>query len=112
MGGDRQGGTEDDASVFAWLQGWYARHCDGEWEHHYGVTIQSADNPGWVVTIDLAGTELVGRPFAEVKWESGEGDWVWCFLRDGAFSGGGGPHNLAAILAVFRDWAEGIDDDP
>ena len=64
-----------------------------------------------MVTIDLAGTELAGRPFAEVRRGSGEQDWVWCFLRDGTFSGGGGPHNLADILGVFRDWAEGIDDD-
>ena len=98
-----------DDSVFAWLQGWYARHCDGEWEHDYGVTIQSADNPGWVVTIDLVGTELAGRPFAEVKREASEHDWVWCFVRESAWQGGGGPHNLADVLAVFRDWAEGTE---
>lgn len=30
---------------------WYRRKADGEWEHINGITIESADNPGWVVKV-------------------------------------------------------------
>src|ERR1700682_6352449 len=40
------------------LQDWYTAHRDGDWEHQYGVTIESLDNPGWWVRIDLQQTEL------------------------------------------------------
>lgn len=29
------------------LDDFYQRHCNGEWEHSYGVTIATCDNPGW-----------------------------------------------------------------
>ena len=38
-----------------WLQQWYYAHCDDTWEHQHGITIQSLDNPGWLVKVDLAG---------------------------------------------------------
>jgi hypothetical protein len=51
------------------LSRWYAHHCDGEWEHHHDIAIETTDNPGWWVKIDLAGTELEGRAFpAILKW--------------------------------------------
>jgi len=30
-----------------WLQQWYSEHCDGAWEHGFGITIETIDNPGW-----------------------------------------------------------------
>ena len=41
-----------------WLQNWYTDQCNGEWEHEYGVNIQTSDNPGWIIDIDLAFTPL------------------------------------------------------
>jgi hypothetical protein len=32
--------------ILPWLQGWYATQCDGDWEHEYGVSIETLDNPG------------------------------------------------------------------
>jgi len=29
---------------------WYQYRCDGEWEHRYGMMIETCDNPGWQVT--------------------------------------------------------------
>ena len=40
------------------LQAWYAEQCDGKWENDQGVSIQSCDNPGWWIKIDLQGTRL------------------------------------------------------
>lgn len=38
------------------IQSWFAERCNGEWEHEFGITIETLDNPGWRVRIDLAGT--------------------------------------------------------
>ena len=35
---------------------WHKSNCNGDWEHSYGVTIETLDNPGWWVKIDLAET--------------------------------------------------------
>lgn len=35
------------------LEDWYQSNCDGDWEHGFGVTIESLDNPGWSLTADL-----------------------------------------------------------
>jgi hypothetical protein len=47
------------------LQMWYLGQCDGSWEHQFGVRIETLDNPGWSVTIDLDGTEYANARFPE-----------------------------------------------
>jgi hypothetical protein len=42
------------------LEDWYASRCDGDWERSFGITIETLDNPGWAVRIDLAETRLAG----------------------------------------------------
>ncbi len=54
-------------SVLADLRKWYESQCNEDWEHQYGVTIGTLDNPGWTVTIDLVNTDLEGREFEEAK---------------------------------------------
>ena len=49
--------------VFEWLQNWFKSQCDGDWEHEYGVKIETVDNPGWYVVINLTGTECEGCAF-------------------------------------------------
>ena len=44
--------------ILCWLQNWYHSNCDGGWEHLYGVKIDTLDNPGWSVAIDLEDTEI------------------------------------------------------
>ena len=36
-----------------WLQSWYAAQCNDTWEHDHGITIDTLDNPGWHVRIDV-----------------------------------------------------------
>lgn len=87
------------------LQQWYRSHCDGDWEHGYGVKIDTLDNPGWSVTIELTDTELVDRPFTEVQRLEHETDWIRCHVRDRKFEGYGGPLMLDEILTIFLSWA-------
>lgn len=41
-----------------WLSSWYRKECNGDWEHTYGISIQTLDNPGWSVRIDLLDTSF------------------------------------------------------
>lgn len=86
------------------LQDWYASNCDGDWEHEYAIRVTNIDNPGWSVTIPLAGTPLEGRPFAEVRWQRTADDWLLCRVEECAFLGDGGSQNLVDIIRVFVDW--------
>jgi hypothetical protein len=87
------------------LQAWYADQCDGEWEHRFGVRIETLDNPGWQVHIDVAGTALAGRVFTEVRDVGSELEWIHCKVVDGRFEAFGGPHMLDEILQRFLQWA-------
>lgn len=98
-----------------WLQQWYSAHCDGEWEHGFGVAIDTLDNPGWSVKIDLEGTELALTPFEPVKTAVSDTQWLHCRVterKEGAitrscqFEGFGGALNLEDIIKIFRTWAE------
>ena len=33
------------------IEEWFAKQCDRLWENFYGVTIESTDNPGWLVVV-------------------------------------------------------------
>ncbi|WP_425518070.1 Imm53 family immunity protein [Polymorphospora rubra] len=60
----------------AFLQSWYREQCDEEWEHEYGVRITTLDNPGWLVEIDLIGTEMEGCVREWSRTESSTGRWL------------------------------------
>lgn len=94
-------------SSLSWLQGWFASQCDDNWEHQNGIRIETLDNPGWALKVNLMFTPLEQRHFARVdeRFRSDD-DWVSCFVRDGNFCGFGGPANLIEIIEIFRGWAE------
>jgi|SRR5579859_5105198 len=110
-----------DHDVVDWLQEWYRARCDGNWEHHSGITITSLDNPGWLVRIQLRGTARAHQPFTTIaRGTSNEGwvqqgsdaNWLYCHIvtRDvpdePIFEGASGPLSLAEIIEVFRNWSE------
>ncbi len=88
------------------LQKWFSLNSDGEWEHSHGIRIETLDNPGWSVSVDLTSTPLDGMPFQGVNVENDDQEWYSCRVEDGIFKGWGGPHNLGNILEVFLQWAE------
>lgn len=57
-------------SVLGDLQNFYA-NCNGDW-HLYGVRINTLDNPGWSVKIDLEETNLDGKHYQTVESELSE----------------------------------------
>jgi len=87
------------------LADWLEKHCDGDWEHSYGVAIDTIDNPGWVLRVDLADTELAGVEFPPLKQERSDHDWIHCSVDGGVFKGAGGVCNLDELITCFLDWA-------
>jgi hypothetical protein len=90
------------------IQSWFESQCDGSWEHQQGISIQSADNPGWIVKIDIRGTQLENKPFTPVsegfrKGNNYFGKWLHCRITNGKFEGAG--RDLDSVLSVFLKWA-------
>ena len=87
------------------LQAWFLSHCDGDWEHGYGITIETLDNPGWRVRINLEGTDAEAREFEEVEDNySHDTDWLRCWREQATFHAACGPSRLADVLRIFLDW--------
>ena len=97
-------------NLLNFLEEWYESQCDGDWEHEFGVTIETLDNPGWSLTIDLVGTECEGQPFDEIDWEKNENNWIQCNIINNQFKGSGGPKNLQDLIQIFIDWRKSISD--
>jgi len=95
----------DSENVLVWLQGWYAAQCDGDWEHERGVKIETLDNPGWAIRIDLEGTDLEGQEYPRHEADINTHNWVRAWTSDRAFHAACGPANLSEALTLFRSWA-------
>lgn len=69
------------------VQQWYAAQCDGEWEHQYGLSIDTLDNPGWSVSIDLIGTVLHDVNMEKYQQDNSPNDWIFCEIKNQTFIG-------------------------
>ena len=85
---------------------WYEAQCDGDWEHRFGIKIETLDNPGWSVKIDLDETLLENRVFVPVKKDDTEESWLQCNIENNKFNGAGDPARLEEILSIFLEWAK------
>jgi hypothetical protein len=88
-----------------WLTSWFGQFCDGYWERENQIKIQTVNNPGWWIQIDLTDTPLENISVNEKSYVS-EDDWYFCTIKDGAFRGSGDLMKLAFLLSVFRRIAE------
>jgi hypothetical protein len=87
------------------LQEWYAAQCNDEWEHAYGVTIDTLDNPGWRLRIDIRDTSLAERSHERQEIHRNEEDWLVCWVEEEQFNAACGPRNLVEAIALFLEWA-------
>jgi len=89
-----------------WLENWYLKMCDGDWEHNYGITIKTIDNLGWDITIDLADT---GVAIEEEEWkyfEESETQWYGYKIKNNVFEASGDPKKLNFLVALFKEKIE------
>lgn len=87
-----------------WLQAWYATQCDGDWEHEYGVSIETLDNPGWFLKLDLQETAMDGLTFPKREVHRSQHDWFIAQVVEGRFKVACGPLNLGEAIHQFRLW--------
>lgn len=103
--------------LLSWLERWYQGQCDDAWEQDHGVTIQTLDNPGWLVEADLRGVKpeaiaadrvlaVVGEPPSDENGNIGGDIWMTCEIRAEKFVGAGDPTQLRMILEQFRRLVE------
>ncbi len=88
-------------SVTNELEAWLRAQCDGDWEHSYGISIESTDNPGWHVEIDLRETAWANREIPFQREERSLTDWVQFQVKEAKFVGSGGVENLTEVLRRF-----------
>jgi hypothetical protein len=101
----------DPISSLSLLARWYAANCNGEWEHHHGISITSTDNPGWWIKVGLRGTALAERSFEPVA----EGldaagfpaqlRWLHCCVRGDEWHGAGDETRLEELVNRFLRWS-------
>ena len=81
----------------------FEKQCDGDWEHGYGIRIETIDNPGWSVEIDLNATEFALPDFQYKLFEKSETDWVGFEVNKNIFMAIGDPLKLNIIILVFKE---------
>jgi hypothetical protein len=94
----------DGPDALTWLQGWYATQCDGDWEHEYGVSIETLDNPGWFLKVDLQTTAVENVTFPKHEVHRSKHDWLIASVVDKRFEVACGPLNLSEAIHQFRIW--------
>ncbi|TGN21626.1 immunity 53 family protein [Empedobacter tilapiae] len=84
-----------------WLQNWYESQCDGDWEHYYGIKIETLDNPGWDISVDINNYIV-----ADISW-SIYGDfnskWIGFKIKDSKFNGSCDPTSFKILLEVLKE---------
>lgn len=93
-----------------WLQEWYRQNCNGQWENFYGIKIETLDNPGWRVRIDLKETKYENLELKKVERDRGISDWITYEIVDGVFVGAGDCTKLGELLQAFREQVENTRD--
>ena len=88
------------------LEKWFRAHCDSDWEHSYGVSIETTDNPGWHVEIDLLETKWAESVLPFFREERSTSDWIQFQVSGGKFTGSGSIGNLVEILQRFLQLVE------
>lgn len=88
-----------------WIEDWYKNECNGDWEHTYGISIQTIDNPGWMIQIDLQDTSLENLHIDPEKAEISDFDWYALQIKDKKFTAAGDPAKFNFLLGKFRELA-------
>jgi Immunity protein 53 len=99
--------TAREPTAIDLLCGWYKSNCNDSWEHQFGVTIESLDNPGWTLRVDIEDTKFSTREFGALKISRSGDDRLDCRIESGQFVAFGGVGNLTEIIEVFLRRAEG-----
>ncbi len=98
--------------ILNWIENWFLAQCDGEWEHSFSIKIESLDNPGWSLRIDVAGTEIQNLVIPYKLFEGTEGNWYGIKLENKIFEAFGDPLKLEFLLNEFKRIVEMNNTNP
>lgn len=93
-------------NILKWLEEWYKNNCNGDWEHSYGITIETLDNPGWEIRIDLKGTMLEKEKKEYALTENNDKDWFGFKVENAQFIATGDPNKLLFLIEKFKQFVE------
>ena len=98
-------------NILEWISKWYSQNCDGDWEHDFGIAIETLDNPGWSITIDTEGTaiRLLDKPW--ILEDTNSDDWYGYKISNGKFEASGDPMKLQFLLELFQEVLSSQLDD-
>ena len=86
------------------IQNWYKINCNGDWEHRYGISISTLDNPGWSIQLDLTETPLEGIDYKQAYQNpEQEHDWFYFQTKGNILDIACSPENLTTIFQIFFD---------
>jgi hypothetical protein len=86
---------------------WYAERCDGDWEHSHGIKLETLDNPGWRLRVDLEDTDYEDRTLERIT-RALESDisWLDCVVAEKQFRAACGIRDLPEVISILRAWIE------
>lgn len=88
------------------LQTWYSDRCDGDWEHEFGIKITTIDNPGWLLEVDLVGTDSEGFSMEKSRIEKGRERWMISWSDGKKFRVACDPLSLSESFVLFESFVE------
>ncbi len=97
-------------NALQWLQEWYQSQCDGDWEHTFGIKITTIDNPGWVIKINISGTDLEGLIIELQLNEVDENHWYQFKSNGYTFEACGDPSTLETLILIFKKITENQEE--
>jgi len=114
-------------NILSRLTKWFDEQCNGDWEHHYGIKIETLDNPGFLIKIDIKDTKLISKHFNEnhhnvsellIKQAKGliptpftaeppenNNDWFNIIKKDNTIIMASSSNNLEVCLNYFLEWS-------
>lgn len=83
------------------LSRWFASQCNEDWEHGFGIRIVTLDNPGWLVQVDLSGTDIEGCEPQRKQHNVIDGPWIDVSVSMNKFEATCSPFLLSEVIAEF-----------
>jgi len=88
--------------MIKWLEKWKEEISDDMCR----IKIETLDNPGWIVEINLEYTGFEIKEFEKFSYDNSDDDWIVCEIENKTFIGSGDPYKLENIINIFRLWIE------
>ncbi len=93
-------------NTLAWLCDWYKLNCNGYWEHYHGIQIDTLDNPGWTISIDLEDSIVKLESFPWKLNKKSDDDWYNFRVENDKFEATGDPSKLEFLILKFKELVE------